>query len=586
MPVPAQTKQLISGSLDGYKFGFRTKTKSVYTSPKGLNAKIVEEISARKKEPKWMLDFRLRSLEIFHKKPMPSWGADLGGIDFEKIHYYLQPQDRAKTKWEDVPKEIKDTFDRLGIPEAERKFLGGSGAQFESEVVYHSLQKELQNKGVIFESTDIGLKKYPEIFKEHFGKIIPPHDNKFAALNSAVWSGGSFIYVPKGVHIDLPLQAYFRINAENMGQFERTLIIADEGASVHYVEGCVPAGELISTGDKFINIESVKPKDKVMTETGIHGQVKATMTRRYKGNMLTIHPLSKGNSFQITPEHPVLCIRRKDVLTKRKRRKEHWLEEVDTQKLINHKPEYVAAGKLEKGDFITYVIPSKIIDKEDITETLLKILGLYLAEGSVSFNKALKLNVLSFSFGKADKEKNLAEEVKLCIESIGQKASITRPKNGYYTVVSYSKQLINLCLEHCGKGAATKILSQTIMELPIKKQQIFLDYYLKGDGNIYIKKSNNSKMIRCGTVSKSLAYQIQEIIARQGIFANISTRKDLYIVEYTENKKWSAVRKKDNLFFVPIKDIQEKEYNDFVFNLDVEKINSYLVKGFEARFCL
>lgn len=236
--VPVQTRELVDSTLDKYKFGFKTTTKGVYTSPKGLNENIVREISQRKKEPDWMLKYRLKALEIFHKKPMPEWGADLSGIDFENIHYYIQPQDKAKTNWEDVPAEIKDTFDKLGIPEAERKFLAGTGAQFESEVVYHSLQKELQNKGVIFESADIGLQKYPEIFKQYFGTVIPANDNKFAALNSAVWSGGSFIYVPKGVHIDLPLQAYFRINAENMGQFERTLIIADEGSSVHYVEGC------------------------------------------------------------------------------------------------------------------------------------------------------------------------------------------------------------------------------------------------------------------------------------------------------------------------------------------------------------
>lgn len=238
MPVPTQTKRLISEALGQYKFGFRTKTKAVFKAKKGLNAEIVREISKRKNEPKWMIDFRLKALEIFYKKPLPTWGGDLSGINFDKIHYYLQPQDKPKNKWEDVPQEIKDTFDKLGIPEAERKFLAGTGAQFESEVIYHSIRKELSDKGVIFESTDIGLQKYPEIFREYFGKIIPANDNKFAALNSAVWSGGSFIYVPKGVKIELPLQAYFRINAENMGQFERTLIIADEGSSVHYIEGC------------------------------------------------------------------------------------------------------------------------------------------------------------------------------------------------------------------------------------------------------------------------------------------------------------------------------------------------------------
>ena len=238
MAVPKKTRKAIATAVGDYKFGFKTESKSIYKAPKGLTKELVQKISQIKNEPKWMLDFRLKSLEIFKKKEMPEWGGDLSGINFDSIHYYLRPQDKPKNDWKDVPEEIKDTFERLGIPEAERKFLAGTGAQFESEVVYHSLQKELKNKGVIFESTEIGLQKYPELFKKYFGKIVPANDNKFAALNSAVWSGGSFIYIPKNIHIDLPLQAYFRINAENMGQFERTLIIADEGSSLHYIEGC------------------------------------------------------------------------------------------------------------------------------------------------------------------------------------------------------------------------------------------------------------------------------------------------------------------------------------------------------------
>jgi Fe-S cluster assembly protein SufB len=236
--VPVQTHNLISETVGEYKYGFRTKTRDHYKAPKGLNEEIIREISRQKEEPEWMLNYRLKAFEIFKQKPMPTWGGNLHEIDFDNIHYYLRPQDKEKTDWNEVPAEIKDTFDKLGIPEAERKFLAGTGAQFESEVVYHSLREDLAKQGVIFESTDVGLKKHPEIFKQYFGRVIPATDNKFAALNTAVWSGGSFIYVPPGVHIDLPLQAYFRINAENMGQFERTLIIVDEGASIHYLEGC------------------------------------------------------------------------------------------------------------------------------------------------------------------------------------------------------------------------------------------------------------------------------------------------------------------------------------------------------------
>src|SRR3989449_1281074 len=220
------------------KYGFFVPEDFVFKAKRGLNPEIVKEISWMKKEPEWMTKMRLRSLEIFRKKPMPTWGADLSVIDFENIFYYLQASDKQSKTWEELPPDIKKTYDRLGVPEAERKFLAGVSAQYESEVVYHSLHEELSKKGVIFTDTDSALRDHPELFKEYFGTVIPPADNKFAALNTAVWSGGSFIYVPKGVHVEIPLQAYFRINAENMGQFERTLIIVDEGAYVHYVEGC------------------------------------------------------------------------------------------------------------------------------------------------------------------------------------------------------------------------------------------------------------------------------------------------------------------------------------------------------------
>ena len=225
--------------IDYTKYDFKDSTEMyVHLSKKGLSKDTVIEISKMKNEPQWMLDFRLRSYEIFMQKPMPTWGGDLTTIDCQNIYYYAKASEKVAKNWDDVPDNVKKTFDKLGIPEAEKKFLAGVGAQYESEVVYHSLREDLAKQGVLFLDTDQALIDHPELFKKYFGKIIPPEDNKFAALNSAVWSGGSFIYVPKGVHIDMPLQAYFRINAENIGQFERTLIIVDEGAEVHYIEGC------------------------------------------------------------------------------------------------------------------------------------------------------------------------------------------------------------------------------------------------------------------------------------------------------------------------------------------------------------
>lgn len=225
-------------NLDDYKYGFSVPENYVFKSRKGLDEDVVKEISWMKSEPEWMAKFRLNAYRAFLKRPLPQWGGNLNDINFDDIYYYIKPTDHQERSWDDVPDDIRNTFDRLGIPEAEQKFLAGVGAQYESEVVYHNIQKDLEEKGVIFLDMDSGLREHPDLVREYFGTIIPPEDNKFASLNSAVWSGGSFIYVPPGVHVDLPLQAYFRINARNMGQFERTLIIADEGSYVHYVEGC------------------------------------------------------------------------------------------------------------------------------------------------------------------------------------------------------------------------------------------------------------------------------------------------------------------------------------------------------------
>src|SRR6476659_457040 len=225
--------------LGRYEYGWADSDTAGATAKRGLGEDVVRDISSRKSEPQWMLDLRLKSLKLFDKKPMPAWGSDLTGIDFQNIKYFVKSTEKQAATWEDLPADIKNTYDKLGIPEAEKqRLVSGVAAQYESEVVYHSIREDLEAQGVIFLDTDTALREHPEMFKQYFGTVIPAGDNKFSALNTAVWSGGSFIYVPKGVHVDIPLQAYFRINTENMGQFERTLIIVDEDAYVHYVEGC------------------------------------------------------------------------------------------------------------------------------------------------------------------------------------------------------------------------------------------------------------------------------------------------------------------------------------------------------------
>jgi len=233
--------ELVQGlGLDEYKYNFVDEEKHVFRTKPGLNEEVVRQISAQKGEPEWMLEFRLKGLKIYESKPMPKWGGNLDDLErvLDEIYFYVRPQDRMEHSWDDVPEDIKNTFEKLGIPEAEQKILAGVGAQYESEMVYHSLKKEWEDQGVIFDSIEEGLKNHPELFRKYFGTVIPPQDNKFAAMNSAVWSGGSFVYIPKGVELGTPLQAYFRVNQEKMGQFERTLIIADEGSHAHYIEGC------------------------------------------------------------------------------------------------------------------------------------------------------------------------------------------------------------------------------------------------------------------------------------------------------------------------------------------------------------
>ena len=264
--------------ISDYKYGFHDDVAPVFKSSKGLNKEIIHQISDMKDEPDWMLEFRLEAYEIFKAKPDVEWGGYLASLDFDDIYYYVKASDRTERNWEDVPEDIKNTFDRLGIPEAERKFLAGVGAQYDSEVVYHSAREEFEKIGVLFLDTDTALKEHPEIFREYFGTVIPSLDNKFAALNSAVWSGGSFIYVPPGVKVDYPLQAYFRINTENMGQFERTLIIVDEGAEIHYVEGCTaPTYSSESLHSAVVEI-ICKP----------HSRVRYTTIQNWSGNVYNL----------------------------------------------------------------------------------------------------------------------------------------------------------------------------------------------------------------------------------------------------------------------------------------------------------
>ena len=578
------------------QFGFHDPEHYTFQSRKGLSAEVVREMSAMKGEPSWMLDFRLKALDIFTKKPMPTWGGNID-LDFDDITYYTRPSERTEASWDDVPADIKNTFDKLGIPEAERKFLAGAGAQYESEMVYHSLQEHLKAQGVIFLSSDDGLRQHPELFREHFGTIITPMDNKFAACNSAVWSGGSFLYVPKGVEIEMPLQAYFRLNAEGTGQFERTLIIVDEGAKVHYVEGCLPLGEQVSLGDRWVNIENVKSGDIVMNSDGVEASVSKTRTLPFKGNLVKLVPISSENALQVTPEHPVLGVKRRDVQTPRAARK-NWLPEVITKKLLGRKPEFIPAGKLKRGDFMVFPISKTVRPDPILTPSLLKLLGYYLAEGSTYMHKTLKQPIVSFSFNEQERE--LIEDAKQLIKTVTKKNAMEiHQKSRHGTEVRvYSQHLMDLCVLHCGRHASQKQLSKQVMEQPPKLQALLLGTYLQGDGSVYLKRKHT--MIRACTVSQALAWQLQELIGRQGHFATINIRKggqdtilgrtihrrNQFIIYYSPDKQQSEVRRSKDHFLVPIKHIDHTPYDGPVFNFELSsKPNAYVARGFAVHNC-
>jgi Fe-S cluster assembly protein SufB len=299
-------------SNDRSQFDFKDDIAYLKETVRGLSRDTVEEISRTKNEPKWMLDFRLRAYEHFLKRKMPTWGGDLSRIDFNKIMYYRKPSEREEKSWDDVPQQIKETFEKLGIPEAERKFLAGVGAQYDSEVVYHSVREELSKIGVVFMGTDQALIEYPEIFRKYFATVVPPEDNKFAALNSAVWSGGSFVYVPKGVEVPLPLQAYFRINGENTGQFERTLIIVEEGAKLHYIEGCTaPIYATDSLHAAVVEVIALpRSKGRYTTIQNWSNDVYNLVTKRaHAHEYSTVEWIDANTGSQLTMKYPAIYLR-------------------------------------------------------------------------------------------------------------------------------------------------------------------------------------------------------------------------------------------------------------------------------------
>jgi Fe-S cluster assembly scaffold protein SufB len=439
------SKDLIFEDLDRDTFDHKNESEYQKKFAKGLSEEVVRAISADKNEPEWMLEFRLTSLRKFLEMPMPSWGPDLSALDLDSITYFAKSDAKANSKsWDEVPDDIKKTFERLGIPEAERKVLAGVGAQYESEVVYHSLKKEWEEKGVIFEDCDVALKKYPELFKKYFMQCVPYTDHKFAALHGAVWSGGTFLYVPKGVKLDMPLQAYFRMNAPNQGQFEHTLIIVEDDAEAHYIEGCFMAGTKVSLLGGKKNIEEVEVNDVVLTHQGGFQSVYDVSTHKYSGDLYEI--AYYGNSTEVvkaTQEHPLLVVKR----------------ELANERNKKWNVEWIPASKIEKGDYLAIPVNKVVLDDEvhkfkikkynpsdkkfseaevkvPASPEFYKLVGYYLAEGSICGG-----SYLNFSFNK--NELDLVQEVEsLVFKVFGRECSRSYHHENYGVNVVVSTSIL------------------------------------------------------------------------------------------------------------------------------------------------
>ncbi len=603
---------------DQYEHGYSYSTSGyTHISKPGLTRNTVEEISHLKGEPAWMLKLRMIAYEQFLAKKLPNWGADLSEINFDAIRYYLRPTDAQVGSWDEVPPEVRATFEKLGIPEAERSVLAGVKAQYDSEVVYGSLKNVWAKDGVVFLSMDDGLRQYPDLIKEYFGKVIPSGDNMFSALNTAVWSGGSFVYVPPGVEVKMPLQTYFRINAENAGQFERTLIIVDEGAKVHYIEGCFTAGTLIQTQRGLVPIEEVTKQDMAFTHTGTFRKIYHTQVRPYTGKLYTVQ--IRGNpseKIEATEEHPFLIVRRKYKNERNKTWEREWVPIKDVQ----------------RGDYACIPIDQKV-DEEDerlfeieigagrhpkkreqlvvpCTPELFTLIGFYLAEGSISGG-----HYLNFSFNET--ERDFIEEVKRLVQTVFGEDRISEShhaRNHGTTVVVSSTRLCQF-FQQFGTSSSSKNLPLWVMQESKVKQQALLRSWFLGDGSYYRKTNRDGfkENFRICTTSQVLARQGRQLLSRLKIASSLNARdrarekrKSMYtlviggeyVVEFGKwvdqpvqpqiwDKKRATFYHVDEQFlYAPIRSIEVDDVENIdVYNFSVEKDESYVAGGVAVHNC-
>jgi Fe-S cluster assembly protein SufB len=592
-------KQLESLLGRGYSQGFVTEIDSDTVAP-GLDEDVVRLISRKKGEPAFLTEWRLKALRHWLTMKEPHWAhVRFAPIDYQAISYYSAPRSKkdGPKSLADVDPKLLETYEKLGVPLHERARLAGVAvdAVFDSVSVATTFKERLAAAGVVFLPFSEAVRQHPALIEQYLGSVVPYTDNFFATLNSAVFSDGSFVYVPKGVRSPMELSTYFRINAAKTGQFERTLIIADEGAYVSYLEGCLPAWEEVSYGDEMRCVRDVALHDVVLNDRGEEAEVAKIMRRAYRGDMVEITPRSAANRFHVTPEHPVLAIRRARVC-KSDRGPGRW-SDIDQKRLDAAEPEYVPAGELLPGDLLVFPINKVERDDASLSDDFLKLLGYYVAEGcATKFNG---YDAAEWCLG--DHETGLADEIAELIERCTGKQSCRfhdRKRHGLYVVV-YSSELCAALVEHGGKYAHGKRFSKAVMDLAPRRQKLAVDAYYRGDGSIGHYGPVTS--IRCNTVSRTLAFQLQEMLARRGIFAYMgvreqfdermkdgrvihhSTQWSLYYSEKTRGRR--AIRRYD-YFLVPARKIRREPYDGFVYNFETaSEPHSYLVKGFAVHNC-
>jgi Fe-S cluster assembly protein SufB len=600
------------GSDYAERFGFHDpETGYAYKAPKGLSREVVESISDYKDEPEWMREFRLKALAHFMQRPTPTWGGNLGQIDWDDIHYFVRASEKASRSWDEVPEDIKKTFDRLGIPEAERKFLSGVGAQYESEVVYHQVREDLEKQGVIFLDMDSGLREHEEIVREHWATVIPPNDNKLAALNSAVWSGGSFVYVPAGVKVEMPLQAYFRINTENMGQFERTLIIAEEGSDVTYIEGCHLAGSMVRVRDGEKPIEEIQAGDEVLTHRGRFRPVKQPQRRRFVGPIHHIRFQSETyRSLAVTPGHPFLVARRKRLREHNRTFEAEWLTAQELRKGdylampvqidVEHPLEASWVEEVEVGRGSGPAVAEEV--EIALNTSTCRLIGLYLAEGSVSENTSY----LSFHTHRDETEtqdfirQTIREQFDLgdwCYDYKGERAGTSMVFNSVRAARFFAGAF--------GRAIDELEIPDWVFALGDAERAAIVRGLYDGEGSY----DSNLDLYRINQTNQAVAQRLRELLLSLGIRASLS-RSDR--AEPRRSMWQVAICKVDHPRFeeivlgevpqpvqathagsviagghlwMPVSSIEKVDASCEVFNMSVEEDESYVCEGIVSHNC-